>query len=414
MAGILLQPYDDHFNHPAYRRVILYAANTHATQSERYGSELELTINSVVYKLLSRKKIYSDAFIDVYELDLSSLLQDLLTYNLHGWGLKKDQLDTNCRLFIEGELYDWNVIAGVAERDTAHVSILPFLAHNTCLQHHEYYAFGSGYYHTMDKFSPRDNGTTFQFLTYKPNNSQVCLGDSEYLPVMIDDVAINGVRVRITGPSGDTGLGMYYLQSNIISGLADIKNPRRSIGVGPANINGTTWDSFIGVMAITSATIKYTVELGFVDVAHGIFILTKKRTYFVGGACCDSRERIFFINTRGGMDVIAFENISEAAMGVKSTAWEENTTIPFDVKVGGDQRLNSSGKITLKYSKFFEENEILFMNDFVNAVLFWKWNGVDYMPVKIKDETFKVTPEDDGALVEFQIEYSNDYLAQRN
>lgn len=426
MAGAILQPADDSDYHPAYRYLIVQSVNTWATVAEQYGAELVLTINTVEYKLFSRKSIGLLFGMNVYEFDLQSILQDLLKWNLPTIGGEKDFIHTSSALLVEGKLYDYYLNSGVVTRDDAsETDIDPFIVTNSSLAPSDWHNLGSVYHFTMRKFMSSIMGTSFSFLTTWPDNKKVCWGDSDWLPYLHVDffgTQINAVRVQTYSNSGIiNGTGIYYLQAADLDGLL-VKNCFRSISAGPKNLLNmslnSSWDAatFIPPFILGDGNYsKYTIDVGFWDGTPTGWVTFKTRTYHFDGPCCKNRPALYYLNFYGGIDCCYFDDYSEASNAVVSTGYQKNLNRPYNTNDVGSERISSSSNVSYKLYKYFEENELSIANDILMSVKVWASNGEQYTPFKVKDITQRIDRNNDlGYLIEFEFEFANDYISLRN
>lgn len=419
MPAILLEPQNDSSHHPAYRYINLWAINPYTT--DHYGCEIEFNIwsEATIYKLFSRKVVGQVLGASVYEFDMQAMLQNLVSYDIYGYGQSGIMLCPNSMKFIEGSVFDWYLDAeGLAVRDSDDTDFIGFFILNAALQHTQWHNNISIWHFTMNAYLYNVMGPDFKFLTNKPDGSYVCLGDSEFLPLIYDDPNINGIRVTVYNSSGViTGRGFMYNLTFISYGIWVI-NGRQNIGVGPLNINNTiTWDyTSVATPSITASTYRYTVEIGTLNEVGGspVFVSVKTRTYYMDCPCCTERQRIKFLNCLGGIDTIYFNQILEKSQTVKSTEYQKNLDRPHTVIDSGNLRLSTDGAASMRMGKSFRKEEMEFVNDFLRSVRAWWYNGSQLEPVKLKDDSVKMDYLEDEIYVEFELELSNDYIGLRN
>ncbi len=431
MPYISLQPGGEATDHPAYRYLIIQAWNLYGpTFTAQYGMKLVLDINGTAVTLVSRKKVGSvpitGGSVGIYEFDISGIIQEFLTEDLRPFGDDGAAAEDNGRAIVTGDLYDmYTDTDGIVQVDeSSETPITEFHAHNTVRQHEEE---RSEYHFTMGPYSYEyTNPELTSFLTKKPNHSKVCMEDSEFLSFLVPDTEPNPVQhvlVR-TYDAADTQLraGLYELPT------FDSDERRWSFGTGPVNLNANTWSYAwpaigMGETFIDSDAAYYTVEIGTALLISipmvGWVILswvpTASKTFYLECPCCSSRERFYFLNSAGSIDLFAFNRINETTLSAKSSAYQKTTTTPHEIDKGGDQRLNTIRPLSRKYISLYEETDREWLEEFIGASKMWRWNGSHYVPVKIKDDTFKMDPQAEGGiLIEFEIANANDNFSQRN
>lgn len=420
MAYVLSAPANDSTHHPAYRYLSVQVLHFNLTSPYGVEAEVQDLDTGKIYTLFSRKVVGSFLGLNVYELDLQMLLQDILGYNLNPYGGGNQYVDGNCMKHLAIKVYDYYLDSnGIVQKDTHVAGLAPdFYVTNSALQHTEWHNNPALRHFTMNNYLYTKTGTNFRFLTTRPDNSRVCIGDSEYLSMIIDTPGINAVTVVTYNSAGAiNGAGTYYFTGPDATSSNYLNKGRRSIGVGPANINNTIFPyTSISTPTINSNTHHYEVYVGFFLIFLGIpiFVPVKKRTYYLDCPCCKTRDRLYFINALGAIDSIYFNEVKEGGGTVKSTSFQANLPIPHRVSEVGHARIDTQATGFLKYQRIFEQNELEYAFEFLRSVRIWRHNGgSEYVPMKMKDDSMKISQAEQNYELEFELEFANEYMNPR-
>jgi hypothetical protein len=437
MCWIVWNPKDDSDYHPAYRPIVFYVQNDNVIAgTTKRGIAAKLNIYNVGGGLVKTIELLStlkeSSFIDTYKFDVSRILQDFLHWKFNPINGGAHTVDEPCSVLFDMQFanvyIDANGLQQIHTADFVIVNSGSLVAVNATRQHDEWVNYGTNKHFTMRPFMLTPGNNDVRILSNKPNYSNVCLGESEYISFLVDEdeeVAIVGYKVQFydhTGLTIGTAFKVIDLPTYTIDGV--VKNNFRSIPIGPQNINNTTWNAAFGIHTLGTVYLGYTVasysvHIGLPAESGGVWCLfefAEVRHYRVVG-CCEDDVRIHFVNLLGAIDSYTFKKAESRKLKSKPIDWEKSLNFPHSIQDYGAQVLSVSSDetIALQTKDDLGAAGIKWISELATTPMAMLQKGTQYIPLKILENEIDVEPNQDGLYEAlFNLKIANSRISQRN
>lgn len=244
-------------------------------------------------------------------------------------------------------------------------------------------------------------------LTHRPIRYKICLGDSDYFPI-----------IKTTSAPTFTKLCLNYVfigQSTVrqsVSNITPFNVPVYYIPNGPKNI--TTLFPLVNISDVE----QYFIQ----GLASDDTVLFTTTINEISKCCQEDKIRIHFMNYLGTVDAINFQLMTKEHEP-KSTSWERPLKAPLDKTVHAINRSNvksneTSNAVSIDYS----EADMDWITELFDSSLAWKeWAGTQgqadsYIPITITDKSFVTKKEDDRYTYELAVKFklSHEKILIRN